>query len=89
LLGQPEGRTGAAVIDWLRERTPQFRDAIEFVAIDPAAVYASATARQACYPTRRSWSITSTSSSAVAEQINLVDIHGGSDHGDCRGFHRG
>jgi transposase len=29
-------------IDWLRERTPQFRDAIEFVAIDPAAVYASA-----------------------------------------------
>src|SRR4029077_10384023 len=42
LLGQREGRTGAAVIDWLRERTPQFRDAIEFVAIDPAAVYASA-----------------------------------------------
>ena len=42
LLGQREGRTGAAVIDWLRERTPQFRDAIEFVTIDPAAVYASA-----------------------------------------------
>ena len=42
LLGQREGRTGAAVIDWLRERTPQFRDAIEFVAIDPAAVDASA-----------------------------------------------
>jgi transposase len=41
LLGQREGRTGA-VIDWLRERTPQFRDAIEFVAIDPPAVYASA-----------------------------------------------
>jgi transposase len=42
LLGQREGRTGAAVIDWLRERTPEFRDAVEFVAIDPAAVYASA-----------------------------------------------
>jgi hypothetical protein len=26
---------------------------------------------------------------SVAEQINPVDIHGGSDHGDYRGFHRG
>ena len=42
LLGQREGRTKAAVIDWLDERTPEFREAIEFVAIDPAAVYASA-----------------------------------------------
>jgi transposase len=42
LLGQREGRTKAAVIDWLGERTPEFREAIEFVAIDPAAVYASA-----------------------------------------------
>ena len=42
LLGQREGRTKAAVIDWLGERTPEFGDAIEFVAIDPAAVYASA-----------------------------------------------
>ena len=42
LLGQREGRTGAAVIDWLRERTPQFREAIDYVAIDPAAVYATA-----------------------------------------------
>jgi transposase len=42
LLGQREGRTGAAVIDWLSERTPQFREAVQFVAIDPAAVYASA-----------------------------------------------
>jgi hypothetical protein len=41
LLGQREGRTGA-VIDWQRERTPQFRDAIEFEFIDPPAVYASA-----------------------------------------------
>jgi transposase len=42
LLGQREGRTSAAVIDWLSERSPAFRDAVEFVAIDPAAVYASA-----------------------------------------------
>ena len=42
LLGQREGRTGAAVIDWLSERTPAFRAGIEFVAIDPAAVYATA-----------------------------------------------
>jgi transposase len=42
LLGQREGRTGAAVIDWLRERTPAFREAITYVAIDPAAVYATA-----------------------------------------------
>jgi len=42
LLGQREGRTSAAVIDWLSQRSPAFRDGIEFVAIDPAAVYASA-----------------------------------------------
>ena len=42
LLGQREGRTGAAVIDWLSERTPAFREAIDYVAIDPAAVYATA-----------------------------------------------
>ncbi len=42
LLGQREGRSGATVIDWLKERTPEFRAGIEFVAIDPAAVYASA-----------------------------------------------
>jgi len=42
LLGQREGRTSAAVIDWLSERTPQFREALQFVAIDPAAVYAAA-----------------------------------------------
>jgi transposase len=42
LLGQRAGRTGAAVVDWLRERSDEFRDAVEFVAIDPAAVYASA-----------------------------------------------
>lgn len=42
LLGQREGRTGAAVIDWLHARSTEFRDTVEFVAIDPAAVYASA-----------------------------------------------
>jgi transposase len=42
LLGQRGGRTGAAVIDWLRERSEGFRAAVEYVAIDPAAVYASA-----------------------------------------------
>jgi len=42
LLGQKEGRTTAAVITWLKERTPEFREAIEYVAIDPAAVYAAA-----------------------------------------------
>ena len=42
LLGQREGRTSATVIDWLRERSEEFRAGIEFVAIDPAAVYAAA-----------------------------------------------
>jgi transposase len=42
LLGQREGRTSAAVVDWLREQTPEFRETIQFVAIDPAAVYAKA-----------------------------------------------
>jgi transposase len=42
LLGQREGRTGAAVIDWLSERSEQFREAVQYVAIDPAAVYATA-----------------------------------------------
>ncbi|HTX94418.1 MAG TPA: ISL3 family transposase, partial [Mycobacterium sp.] len=42
LLGQREGRTGATVVAWLSERTPQFRAGIRYVAIDPAAAYASA-----------------------------------------------
>ena len=42
LLGQVEGRTSACVIDWLTARTPAFREAIRYVAIDPAAVYAKA-----------------------------------------------
>jgi transposase len=42
LLGQIEGRTSRCVIDWLSARTPQFHEAIRYVAIDPAAVYAKA-----------------------------------------------
>ncbi|AGP63661.1 transposase [Mycobacterium intracellulare subsp. yongonense 05-1390] len=42
LLGQREGRTGATVIAWLSERSVPFREGIEYVAIDPAAAYASA-----------------------------------------------
>ena len=42
LLGQREGRTGATVVEWLSERGTAFREAVEYVAIDPAAVYASA-----------------------------------------------
>jgi transposase len=42
LLGQVEGRTKATVIDWLSERTPEFRAAVRYVVIDPAAVYRSA-----------------------------------------------
>jgi transposase len=42
LLGQREGRTGATVIAWLSERSAPFREGVEYVAIDPAAAYASA-----------------------------------------------
>lgn len=42
LLGQREGRTSQAVVDWLEAQSQQFREAILFVAIDPAAVYAKA-----------------------------------------------
>lgn len=64
LLGQRDGRTGAAVIDWLRERTPQFRDAIEFVAIDPAAVYASAIRTPGLLPNAQ----------IVVDQFHLVKL---------------
>ena len=42
LLGQCEGRSGAAVVTWLSQRTPYFRESVTYVAIDPAAAYASA-----------------------------------------------
>ena len=42
MLGQRSGRTSATVVGWLRARSQEFRDGIFYVAIDPAAVYASA-----------------------------------------------
>ena len=42
LLGQVDGRTSTAVRGWLAERTPQFREAVEVVVIDPHAGYAAA-----------------------------------------------
>jgi hypothetical protein len=63
LLRQREGRIASRVIDWPRERTQQFRDAIE-LAIDPA-LYASAICRPRLLPPRRSWSITCTSVSSA------------------------
>lgn len=42
LLGQVDGRTSAAVAAWLAQRSPEFRDAIDVVVIDPHAGYAAA-----------------------------------------------
>jgi transposase len=42
LLGQVDGRTSAAVTAWLAQRSPEFRDAIDVVVIDPHAGYAAA-----------------------------------------------
>ena len=42
LLGQVDGRSGAAVARWLAERDQTFRDAIQIVAIDPSVPYAAA-----------------------------------------------
>ncbi len=50
LLGQVEGRTSACVVTWLKARTPEFREQIRFVAIDPAAVYAHAVATAGLLP---------------------------------------
>jgi transposase len=57
LLGQREGRTGAAVIDWLRERSDAFRTGVEYVAIDPGSTRRRS-AHPGCCPTRRWSSIT-------------------------------
>ena len=65
LLGQREGRTGAAVIDWLSERSDAFRESVEYVAIDPAAVYASAIRTPALLPPSRSWSTISIRSNSA------------------------
>ncbi len=50
LLGQRAGRTSVAVIDWLSERSVQFRERIEFVAIDTAASYAAAIRTEGLLP---------------------------------------
>jgi len=42
LLGQVEGRTGAAVCQWLNGQSEAFRAGITHVVIDPSAAYASA-----------------------------------------------
>ena len=42
LLGQIEGRTGAAVRQWLGEQSEAFRAGITHVVIDPSAAYAAA-----------------------------------------------
>jgi transposase len=42
LLGQIDGRGSTAVIGWLQRQSQEFRDAIEIVALDPAAPYAAA-----------------------------------------------
>ena len=42
LLGQVEGRTGAAVRQWLEEQSEAFRAGVTHVVIDPSAAYASA-----------------------------------------------
>lgn len=42
LLGQVTGRTSAAVVAWLEARGQAWRDAVEVVAIDPAAPYRNA-----------------------------------------------
>ncbi|MEU9891886.1 ISL3 family transposase [Sphaerisporangium sp. NPDC051011] len=42
LLGQAAGRTGAAVVEWLQARGPQWTAAVQVVAIDPAACYRTA-----------------------------------------------
>jgi transposase len=53
LLGQREGRTSKTVVQWLGEQSPQFREAIVFVAIDPAAVYAKAVRTPGLLPNAR------------------------------------
>ena len=53
LLGQATGRTSVAVVDWLGQRSPAFREAIRFVAIDPAAVYAKAVGTAGLLPNAR------------------------------------
>jgi transposase len=45
LLGQVAGRTGKAVTGWLDDRGQAWKDQVQFVAMDPCAVYRSAIKR--------------------------------------------
>lgn len=45
LLGQVEGRTAQAVIDWLADRDQAWRDAVQYVAIDMCTIFKSAIRR--------------------------------------------
>jgi transposase len=45
LLGQVAGRTGTAVASWLDARGQDWKDQVQFVAMDPCAVYRSAVQR--------------------------------------------
>jgi transposase len=45
LLGQVAGRTGKTVTGWLDDRGQEWKDQVQFVAIDPCAVYRSAVQR--------------------------------------------
>jgi transposase len=42
LLGQAEGRTTAAVVDWLAARDPNWRAGVQYVAIDMSSVFKAA-----------------------------------------------
>jgi hypothetical protein len=71
LLGQREGRTGATVIGWLSERSPAFREGIEYVAIDPAAAYASAVRTPGLLP----------NATLVVDHFHLVKLANDADQG--------
>ncbi|MFF1681544.1 transposase [Streptomyces sp. NPDC058256] len=45
LLGQVEGRTAQAVIDWLADREQAWRDAVQYVAIDMCTIFKPAIRR--------------------------------------------
>lgn len=53
LLGQREGRTSATVFDLLSQRSDEFRAGVQYVAIDPAAVYAAAVRTPGLLPNAR------------------------------------
>jgi transposase len=46
VLGVVDGRDSAAVADWLKARSPAWRDAVEVVAIDPSAAFRKAIREQ-------------------------------------------